>query len=215
MKRRRGFTLVELLVAITVLAIVAVLGWRGLDTIVRARVALNNELAQTRGLQLAFAQMQADCSQIANPENIGKRPVLSAQPGRLTMVRMVFAENQPSRLQVVAYRVVNGALTRRESQSTRNLNELDAAWIAALSDVDPAQAVVLHSSISEMAVRTWVDRKGWRDAGSPLPPLTPPAPTPPGSNPPGATAPETGLEVVLQLRDQPARLVKVFLLGAA
>jgi general secretion pathway protein J len=35
----RGFTLIELLVAITILAIVAVLGWRGLDGIVRARVA--------------------------------------------------------------------------------------------------------------------------------------------------------------------------------
>lgn len=36
-----GFTLIELLVAITVMAIVAVLGWRGLDGIVRARLTLN------------------------------------------------------------------------------------------------------------------------------------------------------------------------------
>src|SRR5688572_2156228 len=106
--RRRGFTLIELLVAISVLAIVAVLGWRGLDTIIRARVALNNELAHTRGLQLAFAQMQSDCGQIAVATNIGGRPVLVTQPGRLTLVRMVFAENQPSRLQVVAYRVRDG-----------------------------------------------------------------------------------------------------------
>jgi general secretion pathway protein J len=32
--------LVELLVAITIMAVVAVLGWRGLDSIVRARVSL-------------------------------------------------------------------------------------------------------------------------------------------------------------------------------
>src|SRR6476660_7000846 len=54
---KRGFTLIELLVAISVMAIVAVLGWRGLDSIVRARVALNADLDHTRGLQLAFAQM--------------------------------------------------------------------------------------------------------------------------------------------------------------
>ncbi|MEN3295328.1 MAG: ral secretion pathway protein, partial [Burkholderiales bacterium] len=41
MTNKRGFTLVELLIAISVLAMVAVLGWRGLDSIVRARVALN------------------------------------------------------------------------------------------------------------------------------------------------------------------------------
>ncbi len=39
-KRRHGFTLVELLVAISILAILAVLGWRGLDSIVRARIGL-------------------------------------------------------------------------------------------------------------------------------------------------------------------------------
>jgi len=33
-RRRAGFTLIELLVAISVLAVVAVLGWRGLDGIV-------------------------------------------------------------------------------------------------------------------------------------------------------------------------------------
>ena len=32
-----GFTLVELVIAIAILALVAVLGWRGLDGIVRAR----------------------------------------------------------------------------------------------------------------------------------------------------------------------------------
>ena len=38
--RQQGLTLIELLVAIGVLAFVAVLGWRGLDAITRARAAL-------------------------------------------------------------------------------------------------------------------------------------------------------------------------------
>jgi hypothetical protein len=40
-------------------------------------------------------------------------------------VREVFTENQPSRLQVVAYRIVNGTLVRRESQGVRDLVQLD------------------------------------------------------------------------------------------
>lgn len=201
--RHHGFTLIELLVAITIMAIVAVLGWRGLDTIIRSRVALNNELEQTRGLQLAFAQMQSDTGHIAKMEDIGKRPVLSVQPGRLTMVRMAFAENQPSRVQVIAYRIDGGVLTRRESVATRDLRELDAAWIAALGDTADVPAVALHAGVEAMSMRSWVDRE-WRPAGAE------------GATGPGGTMiPPTGLEVSLRLRERPENLVKVFLLGAA
>ena len=119
MNRCRGFTLVELLVAISILAIVAVLGWRGLDSIIRARTSLNDDLAETRGLQLAFAQMQSDCSQIATAANIGNRPPLLAEEGGLTLVRMVFAENQPSRMQVVAYRLRDGSLRGSKGNAVR------------------------------------------------------------------------------------------------
>lgn len=202
MKAHRGFTLIELLVAITIMAIVAVLGWRGLDTIIRSRVALNEDLAQTRGLQLAFAQMQSDTGHIAKPDDIGKRPWLAVQPGRLTMVRMVFAENQPSRVQVIAYRIDGGALTRRESIPTRDLRELDTAWAAALADSATVPAVTLHQGVSEMAIRSWVDKE-WRPPGMEQVPSRS-----------GPVLP-SGIEVSLHLRDRTDKLVKIFLLGPA
>ena len=75
MRRRNGFTLVELLVAISILAIVAVLGWRGLDGIVRARVALTAQMEVTRGMQLAFAQMQSDCEHLAAARILDRRAI--------------------------------------------------------------------------------------------------------------------------------------------
>jgi general secretion pathway protein J len=208
----KGFTLIELLVAITVLAIVAVLGWRGLDTIVRARTTLNADLEQARGLQLAFAQMQSDAGQVATPAAIGARPALAAQADRLMLVRFVFAENQPSRLQVVSYRVRDGKLTRSESLPTRDLKELDTAWTAATgdasaiaaADVANTSAVTLHSNVSAMAIRLWQQDVGWRPAGSPAP-----------TAPVGMPLTPSGVEVSLQLRDREANLVKIFLVGAA
>lgn len=222
--KRRGFTLIELLVAITVLAVVAVLGWRGLDGIVRARTSLNQELAETRGLQLAFAQMQSDASNIVATADIGNRPQLAAEPGRLTMVRWVFAENQPSRVQVVSYRITDGVLTRRESVATRNLSELDAAWTAALADSGALPPVLLHSDVNAMEIRTWVggNNGGWTvpgtAAGSSSPGLSgtgAPA-TANGANPAAQATTPTGLQIALTLRTKPgSSMVKNFLLGAA
>jgi general secretion pathway protein J len=194
MKRGAGFTLVELLVAISILAMVAVLGWRGLDGIVRARVALGEQMETTRGMQLAFAQMQSDGEHIAGEDVLGTRPFLQTDDNRLTLVRTVFTENQPSHLQVVSYRVVNGMLLRRESPATRDLNQLDALWKNAISDLDTTPPVNLQAGVTGMQLLSWYNN-GWRK-------VLPPAGTPVG-----------GLQVALQVQNQEAPMSKAFLLG--
>lgn len=204
--KHKGLTLVELLVAISVLGFVAVLGWRGLDGIVRARIALTSDLEQTRGMQLAFAQLQSDCAHLVGPSALPNRVPLAAGQGRLTLVRTVFADNQPSRLQVIAYRVRDGVLIRRESAATRDLRELDSLWLIAENDIDTSQAVVLKSDVTALTMRLWVSGgNGWR---TDIDVLTPTA---------GSTASPplpTGLEVTMQLRGRDTGMLKIFLLGA-
>ena len=202
--KQRGLTLVELLVAISVLGFVAVLGWRGLDSIVRARSALTGEMEQTRGMQLAFAQLQSDCAHLASPSALPNRIPLAVGQGRLTLVRTVFADNQPTRLQVITYQLKDGVLTRRESAATRDLGELDALWLAAANDTNTSQSVKLQSDVTAMAMRLWVNG-GWRAGSDALTPAAGSTASPPAP---------TGLEVTLQLRGRDTGMLKIFLLGA-
>jgi len=201
---RRGFTLVELLVAISILAIVAVLGWRGLDSIVRARSSLTTQMEVTRGMQLAFAQLQSDCEHITRPDVLNGRPYLLIGNDRITMVREVFTENQPSRLQVVAYRIVNGTLMRRESNVTRDLAELDALWQASTSDTDTSGAVALQGGVAGMQVLVW-QNEGWRQAVTTINTVA--------QNATGVSQEATGLQVALQQQGQEVPLSKFFLIG--
>jgi general secretion pathway protein J len=200
----RGFTLVELLVAISILAIVAVLGWRGLDSIVRARASLTTQMETTRGMQLAFAQLQSDCEHITSASVINGRPFLLTGNDRITMVREVFTENQPSRLQVVAYRVINGTLVRRESNVTRDLAELDALWQAAVSDSATDGSVGLQTGVASMQVLVW-QNGGWRQAVATINAIA--------QQSTGVSQDPTGLQVALQQQGQEVPLMKYFLVG--
>ncbi|MFA5372016.1 MAG: prepilin-type N-terminal cleavage/methylation domain-containing protein [Sideroxydans sp.] len=197
-----GLTLIELLVAISILGLIAVMGWRGLDIIVRSRSALTADLEQTRGMQLAFAQLQNDCAHLANATTFPDRTTLLASDNKLTMVRTVFSEQQPTRLQVLGYHVANGKLIRRESAATRNLVELDKLWLAAVNDTEATPAVMLQTGVAAMTMRVWM--KGspdWQAAVT-------------MNASPKKTGVPIGLEVSLQLQGEADVLIKNFLLGA-
>jgi len=211
-QRPAGFTLVELLVAIAILAMVAVLGWRGLDGIVRARVALTADMETTRGMQLAFAQMENDCEHAAGNDIMAGRPALLWDTDRLVLVRKVFVENEPSRLQVVSYRVVEGKLVRRESPGTRDLIQIEQLWQAITSDAaaENSPSVVLQVGVLGMQVQGW-QNNAWRNeptavgGGAPDPALT--------ESPAKNAQDPTGVQVALTVQGLAQPMVKAFLLG--
>ena len=63
--RARGFTLLEVLVALAVFAIVAALAYRGLDSIATTRARLDQEMRMWRRLELVFERVNLDVTQVA------------------------------------------------------------------------------------------------------------------------------------------------------
>jgi general secretion pathway protein J len=60
MRRARGFTLIELLVAIAVMAVLAVISWRGIDGMARAQAQNRERADAVLALQTVMAQWSAD-----------------------------------------------------------------------------------------------------------------------------------------------------------
>ena len=63
--KARGFTLVEVLVAMMIMAILAVMAWQGVDGIVRTRTASQARLEQTLRLNTVLGQLEQDVQAVA------------------------------------------------------------------------------------------------------------------------------------------------------
>ena len=63
--KAHGFTLIEVLVAISVMALMALMSWRGLDGMLRTQSSLQSRSDEIRTLQAGLAQWQTDLDQLA------------------------------------------------------------------------------------------------------------------------------------------------------
>lgn len=65
-RKPSGFTLVEVLVAIAILALLAITSWRGIDAMLRTQSGLQQRADTLRALQAGLAQWQTDLARMAH-----------------------------------------------------------------------------------------------------------------------------------------------------
>lgn len=160
-RRARGFTLIEMLVAITLLAVMAVMAWQGLDAMTRGRERLVEHDSRLDGLKLLYGQFQTDCEQLARPDVLQLSPVTLA-PGQLLLVRDRREEGAPGAWQVVAYRIEQGAVVRAATAPLQNRLQVQAALAALRQPGSGDMARPLVADADALAARAWVDPGGWR-----------------------------------------------------
>lgn len=118
----RGFTLIEVMVALVVLAVMTLMGWRGIEAMLRTREIAQANLEATARLQTVLAQWELDLLQMEDGRDSGVDP-LSFDGATLRITR-----HRPEGLQLVAWGVRDGALYRWESRPARTRGELQTAW---------------------------------------------------------------------------------------
>lgn len=127
--KQRGFTLVEVLVAMMVMSILALMAWQGVDGIVRARDASQSRLEQTLRLNTVLAQWEQD---LANVQETPAVPGLTFDGATVRMTRK--AERG---LQVVAWHLLppadgvggGGTWLRWASPPVVTSSELQDIWM--------------------------------------------------------------------------------------
>ena len=155
--RIRGFTLIELLVAIAILAVIAVLSWRGLDQIVRGRQAISNQMEDERMFAQLFDQLRIDARHAATDDQVGQ-PSISLTGATLQIVRQFGSAGDPPRLQVVRYGIADGRVTRYASPPLGNVGELRRALSGSTENWS---AVSLIGGIGSISARMYVETVGW------------------------------------------------------
>ena len=121
----RGFTLVEVLVAMTVMAIMAVMAWQGVDGIVRSRNASQARLEQTLRLNTVIAQWDQDLASIQ--DGGATLAPLKCDGATVRMTRRT-----PDGLQIVAwsYRPEDGgSWVRWAGPPVTTFAELQDSWL--------------------------------------------------------------------------------------
>ncbi|CAB3748124.1 PulJ/GspJ family protein [Paraburkholderia solisilvae] len=154
--RTAGFTLIEMLVAIALLAVIAVLAWRGLDATVRGRDDVTANLAETRLLGRYFSQLQFDMMNLVTADEVFGPP-LRIRRDELVLIRHLGVGNAPTQVQVVRYRLKDHELMRSASQPLSSLSQL----ADALHHMDDFASVVASDRATGMQLAVWVPQVGW------------------------------------------------------
>ena len=137
-----GFTLVEVLVAMMIMSVIAIMSWQGVDGIVRTRTASEQKLEQMLRLNTVLAQWEQDLTSVQDSYQV---PALQFDGISARVTRRT-----PEGLQMVVWSLRGDKLLRWAGPRVTETSALKDSWIGTqqLMGTEPAQLRTL-SGISQ------------------------------------------------------------------
>lgn len=195
-RAQAGFTLIEVLVALSLMALVSLMAWRGLDQVARTRDWITSQAQDTDAIARSLGQLARDIELSYNG------PAFEATPRDSQALR-------------TGIRLLRGAASEPMLEILRASPEGDGRWQRVHWRVDarglwrasgtaaersplpePDNGVLLLADVTKLQVHAWIAGKGWVDTRNALP------------------GPPSGLEVVVErsFHNVPQRFSRVLVL---
>ncbi|PHN27211.1 prepilin-type N-terminal cleavage/methylation domain-containing protein [Pseudomonas sp. ICMP 460] len=162
---QHGFTLIEVMVAIMLMAVVSLIAWRGLDAVTRTDSHLQASTEQTEQILRALNQLERDLALRASVEL--RAPNLTGQEDEPAPVPAVIsvrsADNQRFRLDVIRSAAsVDGLQRVRWWLKGETLYRAAAPARSHYPLPAPSEGVAVLDKVSDLQVRVWEPGQGWR-----------------------------------------------------
>ena len=166
--KRRGFTLIEMLVALTILALLGVIGWRGLDQLLAQRTRASLDMDETERIVRTLAQMERDlATRVPDALFDGRVAVGGTLPLALELTEDTEGRQRVRviRLRPAAPGAVSVVWAVERDRLTRTTLPMDASAVDATAD-----RVELLSPVQRLQVRVllpggWADLESYARAG--------------------------------------------------
>jgi general secretion pathway protein J len=197
--RPRGFTLVELLVALFIMAIMAGLAWRGIDGMARARDAGQQRMEQALRLDTVVTQWEQD---LAALHDVGGDLSFGYDGAAVRLTRRA----DEGGVRLVVWQLRNGELLRWAGRPVTRLSDLQEQWMRSLQflGTEPGQ---VHALKGVTALRLFCFRdNAWSNCQSTGDVAAAPAPAAPASGAARAVQQQvlpSGLRLTLEFNGSP------------
>lgn len=155
-----GFTLIEVLISLFILALMAALAWRGVDVVLQSRDSARRHTEAMLRLQTALGQWEADVKQAVQTQQV---PAFDFDGATLRLTR-----SRPAGIELVAWTLRNGTLVRWAAPPVVRATDLQDAWIASQQlQGNEAGTVTVLSGIAQQQLYTfYTSSKAWSNAQS-------------------------------------------------